>query len=145
MKKTETLKSQKLLDFVVYHVGQRWHFIVNVKWKKICELFCFTGTWWLLDKGNSFDFLYSSCRYAQYGDVSPKVDVYAFGVVLYELISAKDAIVKSTGSGADSKGLVALVSSTEFLGWFRWNIPLLNVSATYWWAQPMNAVWRSVK
>lgn len=70
----------------------------------------------MLDKGNSFDFLYSSCRYAQYGDVSPKVDVYAFGVVLYELISAKDAIVKSTGSGADSKGLVALVSSTEFLG-----------------------------
>lgn len=29
---------------------------------------------------------YLLCRYARYGDVSPKVDVYAFGVVLYELI-----------------------------------------------------------
>lgn len=48
-------------------------------------------------------------RYAQYGDVSPKVDVYAFGVVLYELISAKEAIVKGS-STAESKGLVGLVS-----------------------------------
>lgn len=53
-------------------------------------------------------FGYMPPEYAQYGDVSPKVDVYAFGVVLYELISAKVAIVKSTGSAADSKGLVAL-------------------------------------
>ncbi|GJR14448.1 F-box domain containing protein [Tanacetum coccineum] len=44
----------------------------------------------------------------QYGDVSPKVDVYAFGVVLYELISAKEAIVKANGSVTESKGLVAL-------------------------------------
>jgi chitin elicitor receptor kinase 1 len=49
------------------------------------------------------------CRYARYGDVSPKVDVFAFGVVLYELISAKDAIVRSTESATDSKGLVYLV------------------------------------
>lgn len=49
-------------------------------------------------------------RYAQYGDVSPKVDVYAFGVVLYELISAKEAVVKSSASVSnESKGLVALV------------------------------------
>ncbi|GKC58878.1 LysM domain receptor-like kinase 3 isoform X2 [Tanacetum coccineum] len=51
---------------------------------------------------------YFHCRYAQYGDVSPKVDVYAFGVVLYELISAKEAIVKANGSVTESKGLVAL-------------------------------------
>lgn len=50
------------------------------------------------------------CRYAQYGDVSPKVDVYAFGVVVYELISAKEAIVKEGSVVAESKGLVALVS-----------------------------------
>ncbi|MED6205648.1 LysM domain receptor-like kinase 3 [Stylosanthes scabra] len=53
-------------------------------------------------------FGYMPPEYAQYGDVSPKVDVYAFGVVLYELISAKDAIVKTGESVADSKGLVAL-------------------------------------
>jgi len=52
---------------------------------------------------------YDVCRYARYGDVSPKVDVYAFGVVLYELISAKEAIVRSTESASDSKGLVYLV------------------------------------
>ncbi|KAL2322235.1 hypothetical protein Fmac_026614 [Flemingia macrophylla] len=53
-------------------------------------------------------FGYMPPEYAQYGDVSPKVDVYAFGVVLYELISAKEAIVKTSESEADSKGLVAL-------------------------------------
>jgi len=44
--------------------------------------------------------------------------VYAFGVVLYELISAKEAIVKTNDSVTDSKGLVALVSvdfSKDFL------------------------------
>ncbi|KAG5545610.1 hypothetical protein RHGRI_017936 [Rhododendron griersonianum] len=52
-------------------------------------------------------FGYMPPEYAQYGDVSPKVDVFAFGVVLYELISAKEAIVKASDL-ADSKGLVAL-------------------------------------
>ncbi|KAI8012267.1 LysM domain receptor-like kinase 3 [Camellia lanceoleosa] len=45
---------------------------------------------------------------ARYGDVSPKVDVYAFGVVLYELISAKEAIVKASESMPESRGLVGL-------------------------------------
>uniref|UniRef100_A0A0E0M386 non-specific serine/threonine protein kinase n=1 Tax=Oryza punctata TaxID=4537 RepID=A0A0E0M386_ORYPU len=45
---------------------------------------------------------------ARYGEVSPKVDVYAFGVVLYELLSAKQAIVRSSESVSDSKGLVFL-------------------------------------
>ncbi|RDX61019.1 LysM domain receptor-like kinase 3, partial [Mucuna pruriens] len=54
-------------------------------------------------------FGYMPPEYAQYGDVSPKVDVYAFGVVLYELISAKNAILKTGESVAESrKGLVAL-------------------------------------
>ncbi|KAK1318499.1 Chitin elicitor receptor kinase 1 [Acorus calamus] len=53
-------------------------------------------------------FGYMPPEYAQYGDISPKVDVYAFGVVLYELISAKEAVVKINGSIAESKGLVAL-------------------------------------
>nr|AEO18237.1 Bti9 [Nicotiana benthamiana] len=53
-------------------------------------------------------FGYMPPEYAQYGDVSPKVDVYAFGVVLYELISAKEAIVKPNESVTESKGLVGL-------------------------------------
>ena len=52
---------------------------------------------------------YLLCRYARYGDVSPKVDVYAFGVVLYELISAKEAVLKAYDSTSESKSLVALV------------------------------------
>ncbi|KAI7732262.1 hypothetical protein M8C21_028419, partial [Ambrosia artemisiifolia] len=53
-------------------------------------------------------FGYMSPEYAQYGDVSPKVDVYAFGVVLYELISAKKAIIRENGSDGEPKGLIAL-------------------------------------
>ncbi|XP_034901307.1 lysM domain receptor-like kinase 3 isoform X2 [Populus alba] len=53
-------------------------------------------------------FGYMSPEYAQYGDVSPKLDVFAFGVVLYELISAKEAIVKANDSSAESRGLIAL-------------------------------------
>ncbi|KAL7218899.1 hypothetical protein ACSBR2_012045 [Camellia fascicularis] len=53
-------------------------------------------------------FGYMPPEYAQYGDVSPKVDVYAFGVVLYELISAKEAIVKASESMPESRGLIGL-------------------------------------
>nr|XP_016480841.1 PREDICTED: chitin elicitor receptor kinase 1-like [Nicotiana tabacum] len=53
-------------------------------------------------------FGYMPPEYAQYGVVSPKVDVYAFGVVLYELISAKEAIVMPNESVTESKGLVGL-------------------------------------
>ncbi|KAF8031904.1 hypothetical protein BT93_D0961 [Corymbia citriodora subsp. variegata] len=51
------------------------------------------------------------CSYAQYGDVSPKVDVYAFGIVLYELISTKQAMIKMDGSASEAKGLVALMAT----------------------------------
>ncbi|KAJ0081371.1 hypothetical protein Patl1_09931 [Pistacia atlantica] len=53
-------------------------------------------------------FGYMPPEYAQYGEVSPKIDVYAFGVVLYELISAKEAVVKTNESVTESTGLVAL-------------------------------------
>lgn len=57
---------------------------------------------------------HSSCRYAQYGEVSPKIDVYAFGVVLCELISAKEAVVKTNETITESTGLVALVVILTF-------------------------------
>ncbi|KAL7244255.1 hypothetical protein ACSBR1_016482 [Camellia fascicularis] len=53
-------------------------------------------------------FGYMPPEYAQYGEVSPKTDVYAFGVVLYELISSKEAITKTTEVVSESIGLVAL-------------------------------------
>jgi serine/threonine protein kinase len=54
-----------------------------------------------------------------YGRISRKIDVYAFGVVLYELISAKTAVIKidktefefKTNESIDEyKSLVALVN-----------------------------------
>nr|XP_043611569.1 chitin elicitor receptor kinase 1-like [Erigeron canadensis] len=53
-------------------------------------------------------FGYMPPEYAQYGEVSPKVDVYAFGVVMFELISAKEAVVKTNEHVCESKGLVGL-------------------------------------
>ena len=44
------------------------------------------------------------------------MDVYAFGVVLYELISAKAAVVKTNDSAVGSRGLVALVNFLSIPG-----------------------------
>ncbi|KAJ7964818.1 putative Receptor protein kinase [Quillaja saponaria] len=48
------------------------------------------------------------CIYAQFGVVSPKIDVHAFGVVLYELISAKEAVVKTSEFVTERIGRVAM-------------------------------------
>ncbi|TMW93234.1 hypothetical protein EJD97_011997 [Solanum chilense] len=53
-------------------------------------------------------FGYMAPEYGQFGDVSLKIDVYAFGVVLYELISARKAIIKTSEIATESKGLVGL-------------------------------------
>ena len=44
------------------------------------------------------------------------MDAYAFGVVLYELISAKAAVVKTNDSAVGSRGLVALVNFLSIPG-----------------------------
>ncbi|GAU14458.1 hypothetical protein TSUD_249980 [Trifolium subterraneum] len=52
-------------------------------------------------------YIHRDIKYARGGVApSPKIDVYAFGVVLYELISAKQAVIRD---GPEVKGLVALV------------------------------------
>lgn len=48
-----------------------------------------------------------------------KIDVYAFGVVLYELISAKQAIVRTNEYVPEATGLVALV--------VFYSLPLLSI------------------
>ncbi|KAK4485056.1 hypothetical protein RD792_007664 [Penstemon davidsonii] len=53
-------------------------------------------------------FGYMPPEYCLNGDVSPKTDVYAFGVVLFELVSAKEAIVSPCG-------LVSLLDQTKSL------------------------------
>ncbi|KAI9095355.1 hypothetical protein K1719_026389 [Acacia pycnantha] len=52
-------------------------------------------------------FGYMAPEYA-YGSVSSKIDIFAFGVVLYELIYAEEALFTAGESGSDTKGLVSL-------------------------------------
>ncbi|KAB1201544.1 Chitin elicitor receptor kinase 1 [Morella rubra] len=59
-------------------------------------------------------FGYMPPEYA-YGDVTSKVDVYAFGVVLYELISARGAILKTNEYGPEATRLVTLVVNIDVM------------------------------
>ncbi|KAL9236177.1 hypothetical protein vseg_010878 [Gypsophila vaccaria] len=53
-------------------------------------------------------FGYMPPEYAQFGEVTPKIDVFAFGVVLYELISAKEAVIRPGKSAVELTSLVDL-------------------------------------
>ncbi|KAH9615347.1 hypothetical protein KSS87_014328, partial [Heliosperma pusillum] len=53
-------------------------------------------------------FGYMPPEYAQFGEVTPKVDVFAFGVVLYELISAKEAVIKQSNASVELTSLADL-------------------------------------
>ncbi|KAK4588442.1 hypothetical protein RGQ29_019440 [Quercus rubra] len=56
-------------------------------------------------------FGYASPEYTQYGKISPKIDVYAFGVVLFELISGKEAV----GLVASFRNVLSLPDPGEYL------------------------------
>ncbi|KAK9741736.1 hypothetical protein RND81_03G124800 [Saponaria officinalis] len=53
-------------------------------------------------------FGYMPPEYTQFGTVSPKVDVFAFDVVLFELISGKDVVLKKKGSLFQPNTIVSL-------------------------------------
>ena len=52
-----------------------------------------------------------SCRFAQFGKFSIKQDVYAFGVILFQMVSGKEAITDHPDEDTDEKiQLVLLVT-----------------------------------
>lgn len=54
------------------------------------------------------------CRYLSDGLATTKSDVYAFGVVLFEIISGKDAIIRTEGTmtkNPERRSLASIVSS----------------------------------
>ncbi|GBG80031.1 hypothetical protein CBR_g30400 [Chara braunii] len=53
-------------------------------------------------------FGYMAPEYARFGEISTKVDVYAFGVVLLELVSGKEAIVQRDATGMNGT-IISLV------------------------------------
>lgn len=58
---------------------------------------------------NEWFFLITFCRYLSNGLATTKSDVYAFGVVLFEIISGKEAIIQT--QGPEKRSLASIVSS----------------------------------
>lgn len=58
------------------------------------------------------------CRYLSDGRATAKSDVYAFGVVLFEIISGKEATIRTEGlamKNPERRSLVSIVSTTNIL------------------------------
>lgn len=55
------------------------------------------------------------CRYLSDGLATTKSDVYAFGVILFEIISGREATIRTEGAvmkNPDRRSLVSIVSSS---------------------------------
>lgn len=58
------------------------------------------------------------CRYLSNGRATAKSDVYAFGVVLFEIISGKEATIRTEGmpmKNPERRSLVSIVSTVNSL------------------------------
>ncbi len=58
---------------------------------------------------------YMSPEYASYGELSTKVDVYSFGVLMLEIISGRKSIVNFTSTSPEQINLVKWVSTFKYL------------------------------
>ncbi len=61
---------------------------------------------------------YMSPEYASYGELSTKVDVYSFGVLMLEIISGRKSILDFTSTSQEQISLVKWVSTFKYLAFY---------------------------
>ncbi len=61
---------------------------------------------------------YMSPEYASYGELSTKVDVYSFGVLMLEIISGRKSILNFTSTSPEQISLVNWVSTFKYLAFY---------------------------
>jgi serine/threonine protein kinase len=59
-----------------------------------------------------------SPEYASYGELSTKVDVYSFGVLMLEIISGRKSILNFTSTSTEQISLVNWVSTFKYLAFY---------------------------
>jgi hypothetical protein len=59
-----------------------------------------------------------SPEYASYGELSTKVDVYNFGVLMLEIISGRKCILNFTSTSQEKINLVKWVSTFIYLAFY---------------------------
>jgi serine/threonine protein kinase len=59
-----------------------------------------------------------SPEYASYGELSTKVDVYSFGVLMLEIISGRKSILDFTSTSQEQISLVKWVSTFKYLAFY---------------------------
>ena len=69
---------------------------------------------------NCFPLTFIHSRYLSNGLATTKSDVYAFGVVLFELISGKEAIIRTEGTTMRNPERRSLASVVSFIMLDMW-------------------------